>query len=87
MCAAPILFYMLRKGLLLKSTPGKDILSWKVYLHRDGVPPLVPYQLEVSLEAVRVPDGNLQAPWRMRDVALFHHVPSPIIALQRCSLG
>lgn len=45
------------------------------------------YQLEVSLEAVRAPDGNLQTPWRMSDVALFHQVASLIMALQRCSLG
>lgn len=71
----------------LKSISSKDILPWNIYLHKDGVAEQCLYQLEVSLEAVRAPDGNLQTPWRMSDVALFHQVASLIMALQRCSLG
>lgn len=52
-----------------------------------GWPQQCLYQLEVNLEAVRAPDGNLQTPWRMSDVALFHQLASLIMAPQRCSLG
>lgn len=79
---------MLRKGLPIEKYNRRKIVypGKGIYIKMEW-PQQCLYHLEVSLEAARAPDGKLQTPWRMSDVALFHQVPSLITALQRCSPG